>query len=55
MSSPAPDFRALGVPADLCTVLDQIGISTPSAVQAAVLADALAGLDVAGRAPTGSG
>jgi superfamily II DNA/RNA helicase len=54
--SVAPNrFAALGVPADLCAVLEQAGIVDPTPVQTAVIADALAGRDVGGRAPTGSG
>ena len=48
-------FRELGVPADLATLLDQRGITAPFPVQAATLPDALAGRDVCGKAPTGSG
>ena len=48
-------FAQLGVPADLCAELDQLGITTPFPVQAATLPDCLAGLDVCGQAPTGSG
>ena len=50
-----PTFRDLGVPADLAAVLDQRGITAPFPVQAATLPDALAGRDIAGKAPTGSG
>ncbi|HEU4842289.1 MAG TPA: DEAD/DEAH box helicase [Ilumatobacteraceae bacterium] len=49
------NFGALGVPADLATRLEASGIVEPSAIQAAVIPDALAGRDVTGRAPTGSG
>ena len=48
-------FADLGVPADLVSVLHARDIATPSPIQAAALPDALAGLDVCGRAPTGSG
>jgi superfamily II DNA/RNA helicase len=50
-----PSFASLGVPADLVDVLDSQGIQAPFPIQAATLADALAGHDVSGRAPTGSG
>jgi superfamily II DNA/RNA helicase len=50
-----PTFAALGVPAALCARLDELGIATPFPVQAATLPDALAGRDVCGKAPTGSG
>ena len=48
-------FASLGVPAPLVAVLAEAGISTPFPIQAATLPDALAGLDVLGRALTGSG
>ncbi|MFV0307654.1 MAG: DEAD/DEAH box helicase [Desertimonas sp.] len=48
-------FRALGVPAALCTELDALGIAAPFEIQSAVIPPALAGTDVVGRAPTGSG
>ncbi|MEZ5408933.1 MAG: DEAD/DEAH box helicase [Acidimicrobiales bacterium] len=48
-------FSDLGVPAEICAALDKRGISTPFPIQAATIADALAGRDVCGRAPTGSG
>ncbi len=50
-----PTFFDLGVPAEICAALDDRGISTPFPIQAATIADALAGRDVCGRAPTGSG
>jgi superfamily II DNA/RNA helicase len=50
-----PSFAALGVPADVVARLDRRGITAPFAIQAATLADALAGRDVCGKAPTGSG
>ncbi|HYB15879.1 MAG TPA: DEAD/DEAH box helicase, partial [Streptosporangiaceae bacterium] len=46
---------ALGVAADVVAVLAEDGITTPRPIQAAVLPDALAGLDILGRAQTGSG
>jgi superfamily II DNA/RNA helicase len=48
-------FTDLGVPADLAAVLAQRGIDAPFPIQAASLPDALAGRDVTGKAPTGSG
>ena len=48
-------FADLGVPADLVAVLTKRGITEPFDVQAATIPDALAGRDVCGRAPTGSG
>ncbi|MEO7428821.1 MAG: DEAD/DEAH box helicase, partial [Acidimicrobiales bacterium] len=50
-----PTFADLGVPARLCARLEELGIVEPFPVQAATLPDALAGRDVCGKAPTGSG
>jgi superfamily II DNA/RNA helicase len=50
-----PTFADLGVPARLCARLDELGIAEPFPVQAATIPDALAGRDVCGKAPTGSG
>lgn len=48
-------FADLGIPPSICTKLDRNGIATPFPIQAAVIPDVLAGRDVCGRAPTGSG
>jgi superfamily II DNA/RNA helicase len=48
-------FDSLGVPAPLVAALAAAGIATPFPIQAAVLPDALAGLDILGRGRTGSG
>jgi superfamily II DNA/RNA helicase len=48
-------FAALGVPESQCAALARRGINAPFPIQSATLPDALAGRDVAGRAPTGSG
>ncbi len=48
-------FAALGVPADLSAVLAEREIVTPFDIQLGTIPDALAGRDVAGKAPTGSG
>jgi superfamily II DNA/RNA helicase len=48
-------FSDLGVPESICTALVARGITQPFQIQAATIADALAGRDVCGRAPTGSG
>jgi superfamily II DNA/RNA helicase len=48
-------FQSLGLPALLVKALARAGITAPTAVQAAVIPDALAGRDVLGRAATGSG
>ena len=50
-----PTFADLGVPARLCARLEELGIASPFPVQSATLPDALAGRDVCGKAPTGSG
>jgi superfamily II DNA/RNA helicase len=48
-------FASLGVPPNLTRRLADRGIIDPFPIQAATLPDALAGRDVCGRAPTGSG
>ena len=48
-------FVDLGVPANLAGLLADLGITTPTPIQAATLPDALAGRDVLGRGRTGSG
>jgi superfamily II DNA/RNA helicase len=48
-------FTQLGVPTPLSTVLQGLGIETPTPIQTATLPDALAGRDVLGRGRTGSG
>jgi superfamily II DNA/RNA helicase len=48
-------FTALGVSAPVVEALSRLGISKPFAVQALVLPDALAGVDVLAASPTGSG
>ncbi|MDV3222454.1 DEAD/DEAH box helicase [Intrasporangium sp.] len=48
-------FGALGVPSSLAGVLADLGITTPTPIQAATLPDSLAGRDVLGRGRTGSG
>ncbi len=48
-------FAELGVPQSICDALERRGITEPFEIQAATVADALAGRDVCGRAPTGSG
>ncbi len=48
-------FAAIGVPTPLVTVLDGLGITTPTPIQAATLPDSLVGRDVLGRGRTGSG
>ena len=56
--SPQPTetlFGRLGLPQPLVTALERRGIRTAFPIQAATLADCLAGRDVLGRARTGSG
>lgn len=48
-------FADLGVPSDLVAVLAARGITEPFPIQEASIPDALAGRDICGRAPTGSG
>lgn len=48
-------FAGLGIPAGLAGFLEELGYTTPFDVQTATIPDALAGRDVAVRAPTGSG
>jgi ATP-dependent RNA helicase RhlE len=48
-------FRALGVSVEVAHALEESGISDPFPIQELVLPDALAGLDVLAKAPTGSG
>ncbi len=50
-----PTFAQLGVPHPICRALARRGIDQPFEIQAATIADAMAGRDVRGRAPTGSG
>ena len=51
----SPTFESLGVPAAVAAGLNARGITSPFPIQAATLPPALAGRDVCGRAPTGSG
>ncbi|MCY4422187.1 MAG: DEAD/DEAH box helicase [Acidimicrobiaceae bacterium] len=51
----SPTFAQLGVPDSICRALDERGITQPFDIQAAAMADAMAGHDICGRAPTGSG
>jgi superfamily II DNA/RNA helicase len=50
-----PSFRELGLPRGLAEVLSRRGLTRPFPIQAAVIADVLAGRDVLGRAATGAG
>ncbi|PRX98593.1 DEAD/DEAH box helicase [Allonocardiopsis opalescens] len=53
--SAAPDFRSLGLPANLVAALERRGVTSPFPIQAAAIPDALAGRDVLGCGRTGSG
>jgi superfamily II DNA/RNA helicase len=48
-------FAQLGISTDVVRVLEAMRIVEPTPIQMAVIPDALAGRDVLGRAPTGSG
>jgi superfamily II DNA/RNA helicase len=48
-------FADLGVPAPMCRILSDHGINDAFPIQEATLPDGLAGRDLCGRAPTGSG
>lgn len=48
-------FAQLGLPAPIVNVLNNQGITEPFPIQAAAIPDILAGKDVLGRGPTGSG
>jgi superfamily II DNA/RNA helicase len=48
-------FADLGLPSSITDLLERSGINSPFPIQAAAIPDALAGRDVCGRAPTGSG
>jgi superfamily II DNA/RNA helicase len=48
-------FADLGVPALMVQALTEAGITQPTPIQTAAIADSLAGHDISGRAPTGSG
>lgn len=49
------EFRVLGVASDLVASLKERGIHAPFPIQSLTIPDALAGLDVCGKAKTGSG
>ena len=55
MSPQNPTFADLGAPKPIVDHLADRGITEPFPIQMAVLADALSGRDILGRAPTGSG
>ncbi|HTH14787.1 MAG TPA: ATP-dependent RNA helicase DbpA [Spirochaetia bacterium] len=55
MEDQPPTFAALGLATEFLQTLDQLGFTTPTAVQAAALPPALAGRDLVVRSATGSG
>ncbi len=48
-------FRDLNLPAELLKALDEVGYETPSPIQAKTIPLLMAGTDVLGNAPTGTG
>jgi ATP-dependent RNA helicase DeaD len=48
-------FRDLKLPAPLLATLDEVGYETPTPIQAQAIPHLLEGLDLLGRAPTGTG
>ena len=52
---PSTNFADLGVPADLVGTLHAHGLVDAFDIQAMTVPDGLAGRDLCGRAPTGSG
>ncbi|MBK1704807.1 DEAD/DEAH box helicase [Halochromatium glycolicum] len=57
MSDPSAvtSFATLGLPKPLLDALDAVGYETPSPIQAATIPELLAGRDILGHAPTGTG
>ncbi|AYA36189.1 DEAD/DEAH box helicase [Hymenobacter oligotrophus] len=51
----APDFTALGLAEPLQRALQELGYTQPTVIQEQVIPLVLAGQDIAGQAPTGSG
>ncbi len=54
-SASTPSFADLGLPPALLNALDAVGYETPSPIQAATIPHLLAGSDLLGHAPTGTG
>ena len=48
-------FRDLGLPAPIVAALDEVGYEAPSPIQTRTIPHLLAGLDLVGHAPTGTG
>lgn len=53
--SAVTSFKDLNLPTYLLTVLDEVGYETPTPIQAQTIPHLLAGLDLFGHAPTGTG
>jgi ATP-dependent RNA helicase DeaD len=53
--APVPSFAELGLPKTLLSAVEAVGYETPSPIQAATIPHLLAGHDVLGHAPTGTG
>jgi ATP-dependent RNA helicase DeaD len=53
--TPLTSFRDLNLPTPLLKALDQVGYETPSPIQAQTIPPMLAGRDLLGHAPTGTG
>ncbi|WP_462322270.1 DEAD/DEAH box helicase [Halochromatium sp.] len=53
--SSSSSFAELGLPPALLSALDRVGYETPSPIQAATIPKLLAGNDLLGHAPTGTG
>jgi ATP-dependent RNA helicase DeaD len=54
-SPEGPGFRDLGLPPALLAALERVGYETPSPIQAQTIPHLLAGHDLLGHAPTGTG
>ncbi|MGV0036398.1 MAG: DEAD/DEAH box helicase [Candidatus Azotimanducaceae bacterium WSBS_2022_MAG_OTU7] len=52
---PVSSFQSLGLPPELIQALEDVGYETPSPIQAGAIPLLLAGRDVLGHAPTGTG
>lgn len=54
-ASPPTDFRSLGLSPDLLRILDDLGYTAPTPIQAQAIPPLLAGKDLTGQSKTGSG
>ena len=55
VNSPVSSFQDLRLPAPLLAAIDDVGYETPTPIQAQTIPHLLAGLDLLGHAPTGTG